>query len=217
MNKTIIILFIIFFNSIPIVGVAYFDWQPFEAFWFFWVETLIIAFFNSIRIVFSQGQKLTITDTNRPLVYHFKKGITYLLIRTAIFIFYAIFIITFIGFVANVNKNKEAVIITLLFQNNLFNMGLLISIFSEGYYIITGFFRNGAFYTSSPDSFTSIFDGRQLIIHVAIVIGALGSIFLEKNTSFGSYGNIFIISLLCICKVMFDVFNLGTAATKLPE
>ena len=214
MNKRISILFIIVFNLIPILGVAFFLWQPFEAFWFFWVETLIMALFNAIRIVYSQGQVSENADTLQPLVYHLKGGLKYLAIRIVIFLFYAVFIITFIGFVANVNKDKVTVLTTLLFQNKLFNAGLLISIFSQGYYLITGFFRNGAFYTSSPDSYAAIFDGRQLVIHVAIVIGALGSIFLEKNTSFGNYGNIFIISLLCICKCFFDILNDGATTTK---
>jgi hypothetical protein len=210
MNKKISILFIIVFNLIPILGVASFNWQPFEAFWFFWVETLIMALFNTIRIVYSQGQLPGNVNTNMPLVYHLNRGIKYLGIRIVIFLFYAIFIITFIGFVANVNKDKVAIVTTLLFQNKLFNAGLLISIFSQGYYLLTGFFRNGAFYTSTPDSFTPIFDGRQLVIHIAIVLGAFGAMFLEKNTSFGNYSNIFIISLLCICKCVFDILNTGT-------
>lgn len=207
MNKQISILFIIVFNLIPIVGVASFNWQPFEAFWFFWVETLIMALFNTIRIVYSQGQSPDNVNTNKSLVYHVDKGIKYLLIRIVVFLFYAIFIITFIGFVANVNKDKVAVVTTLLFQNKLFNVGLLISIFSQGYYLLMGYFRNGAFYTSTPENYAAIFDGRQLVMHVAIVLGAVGAMFLEKNTTFGNYSSIFIISLLCICKCFFDIFN----------
>ena len=200
---------------IPIIGVASFNWQPFEAFWFFWVETLIMTLFYTIQIVYSQGQLPDNVNTSKPLVYHLNRGIKYLLIRIAVFLFYAIFIIAFIGFVANVNKDKVAIISTLLFQNKLFNAGLLISIFSQGYYLLTGFFRNGAFYTSTPDSFTALFDGRQLVIHVAIILGALGGIFLAKNTSFGNYSNIIIISLLCICKCIFDIFNIRTADNNL--
>jgi hypothetical protein len=214
MNKKISILVIIVFNLIPILGVAFFHWQPFEAFWFFWMETLIMALFNAIRIVYSQGQPPETVNTSKPLVYHVNRGIKYLVIRIVIFLFYAVFIITFIGFVANVNKDKMAVLTTLLFQNKLFNAGLLISVFSQGYYLVTGFFRNDAFYTSSPDSFAAVFDGRQLVIHVAIVIGALGGMYLDRNTSFGNYSSIFIISLLCICKCMFDIFNTGTASTN---
>lgn len=207
MKKNIAILCIVAFNIVPIFGVAFFNWQPFEAFWFFWVETLIMSLFNSIRIVFSQARPLQSLDSQAPLEYNINKAVKYMFIRFAIFIFYAIFIITFIGFVANVNKDKGTVLATLLFQNKLFNLGLLISICSQGYFLITGFFRNRVYLTANPNNYTAVFDGRQLVVHIAIVVGALGSIFLMKKTSYGNYSSIFIICLLCICKCIFDLLN----------
>lgn len=207
MNKGINLALIIIFNLVPIFGVAFYNWQPFEAFWFFWVETLVIAVFNTIRIVFSQGRHVNAVHTQGPLVYHINKGIKYLFIRTGIFFFYAIFIIVFVGFVANTSKDKGTVLGTILLQNKFFNIGLLLSISSQCYYLITGFFRNGSFYTAAPDAYAAIFDGRQLVIHVAIVLGALGSMFLMKQTALGGYGNVFIISLLCICKCIFDILD----------
>lgn len=201
---------IIIFNVVPIFGVAFYNWQPFEAFWFFWVETLLIAVFNTIRIIFSQGQPVWAVNTQEPLQYHIGKGIKYLMIRTAIFFFYAIFIIVFVGFVANTSKDKGLVLGTILLQNQFFNVGLLISISSQCYYLITGFFTNGSYLTAATDTYAAIFDGRQLVIHVAIVLGALGSMFLTKQTALGSYGNIFIISLLCICKCFFDILDSNT-------
>ena len=215
MNRGINIFFIIAFNLVPIFGVAFYNWQPFEAFWFFWVETLVMALFNTIRIVFSQGQLPEAVNTRQPLVYHINKGIKYLFIRISIFLFYAVFIITFIGFVANTNKDKGTVLTTLLFQNQFFNLGLLINIFSQSYYLIIYFFRNGAFFTAQPNSYAAIFDGRQLVIHVAIVLGAFGSMLLVKNTTFGNYSSIFIISLLCICKCIADFFNYKNGDNKI--
>ncbi len=216
MNRTISIAFIIVFNSVPIFGVAFYNWQPFEAFWFFWVETLVIAVFNTIRIVFSQGQPVTVNKAV-PLVYHIDKGIKYLLIRIGIFLFYAVFIIVFIGFVANASKDKSIVLTTILFQNTFFNLGLLISISSQGYYLINNFFRNKDFVTAKPDNYTAIFDGRQIVMHVAVVLGGLVSIFLMKNTSFGNYSAIPIISLLCIFKCIFDIFETKTAEYKIAK
>jgi len=207
MDKRFSILLIIVFNLVPIVGVAYFDWQPFEAFWFFWVETLIMAVFNAIRIVFSQNQLPAEIHTQKPLVYHWKKGITYLLIRFLIFLFYSIFIIVFIGFIANVKDDKITVVTTIFFHNKLFNLGLLISIISQVYYLVAGYFRNGIYLTASPDRYAAIFDGRQIVMHVAIVLGGAGSVFLIQKTSFGNYSGIVIISLLCICKCIFDLMN----------
>jgi hypothetical protein len=91
----------------------------------------------------------------------------------------------------------------------------LISIASQCYYLINGFFRNGAFYTASPDNYGAIFDGRQLVIHVAIVVGAMGSMFIAEKTSYGNYANVFIISLLCICKCIFDILQSNNASLKM--
>jgi hypothetical protein len=201
------IFFIIAFNLVPVFGVFFYNWQPFEAFWFFWVETLIVAVFNCIRIIFSQGRQQDEINTHLPLTYNINKGFKYLLIRIGIFIFYSIFIIVFIGFVANSNADTGNVLATILFQNSFFNLSLLISIVSQGYYLVFYFFRSGAFITSKPDSYAAVFDSRQLVIHVAVVLGALGGMFLAKNTAYGHYSSTFIISLLCICKTAAELFN----------
>jgi len=214
MNKTINNGLIIILNLVPVFGVALYNWQPFEAFWFFWLETLIIAFFNAIRIIFSQGQQATLNN-QIPLVFHINKGIKYLLIRMGIFFFYAVFIIGFIGFIANPNKDKSMVLTTILFQDTFFNLGLLVSISSQGYYLITNFFTNRAYITTTPDNYAAIFDGRQVVLHVAIILGGLSSIFLMKNTSLGNYGSTVIISLLCICKCILEIFNSKSPALEI--
>ncbi|MEO6128940.1 MAG: DUF6498-containing protein [Ferruginibacter sp.] len=211
MRKPFAILFIVAFNLVPVFGVFFYNWQPFEAFWFFWVETLIIALFNTVCIVFSQNQKSPDINTGLPLHYNIRKAIKYLIIRVCIFLFYSIFIITFIGFVANNHTDKHIVLSTILFQNRFFNLSLLISIFSQCYFLLFYFFRRGEFLTADPDNYAALFDGRQLVIHVAVVLGALGSIYLTKNTSFGNYADTFIISLLCICKCAVELFNYRAA------
>ena len=212
MKKTVVFFFIIAFNLIPIFGVLFFNWQPFEAFWFFWLETLIVAVFNSVRIVFSQSRQQTAVYKTQPLTLNVNKGIKYLIIRTGIFLFYSLFIIVFIGFVANNHTDKTNVLMTLLFQNKFFNLSLLISIASQAYYLLFYFFRSGAYITARPDNYAAIFDSRQLVIHIAVVLGALGGIFLVNNTAYGNYSSTFIISLLCICKCASELFNYKAAA-----
>jgi hypothetical protein len=58
-----------------------------------------------------------------------------------------------------------------------------------------------------------LFDSRQLVIHIAIVLGVFGSVFLAKFTSFGNLGNSFIISLLCVCKCIAELFNYKSVAS----
>ncbi len=212
MNKWVIIFFIVAFNMMPILGVIFYNWQPFDAFWFFWVETLIMAFFNCIRIIFSQHQDSVETFNNKPFQFNIVKGLKYLLIRFGIFLFYSLFIIIFIGFLANNSENKMSVLTTLVFQNKFFNLGLLISLISQCYYLIFYFFRNGAFVTANPNNYSSLFDSRQLIIHVAIVLGTFGSIFLIRNTAYGNYSAVFIISLLCIGKCVAEIYTYKATA-----
>src|SRR5690606_16224586 len=88
---------ILIFNIVPIIGVAWYNWSPFEMFWLFWVETLIIAVFNAIRIAYSQGQEPGKPLTNQSLQLNIASAIKYMLMRLGIFLFYSIFIITFIG------------------------------------------------------------------------------------------------------------------------
>ncbi len=212
MNKGVIVFFIIAFNIVPIVGVLFYNWQPFDAFWFFWLETLIMAFFNCLRIIFSQ-QRDAENLVPQALSFNVGKGLKYLLIRIGIFLFYSLFIIVFIGFIANNSDNKGSVLNTLAFQNSFFNMGLLLSIISQSYYLIFYFFRNGTFLTAKPDSYAALFDIRQIVMHLAIVLGTFGSIFLIKYTSFGRYSGAFIISLLCICKCVAETYNYKGTAT----
>ena len=207
MKKIAEIFFIIAFNLIPIFGALFYNWQPFEAFWFFWMETLIVAVFNSIRIVFSQDRQQAAVNNTHPLTFNISKGIKYLILRIGIFLFYSLFIIVFIGFVANNQTDKSNVLITLLFQNKFFNLSLLISFASQGYYLVFYFFRSGAYITARTDSYAALFDSRQLVIHIAVVLGALGGIFLVNNTAYGNYSSTFIISLLCICKAAAELFN----------
>jgi hypothetical protein len=119
--------------------------------------------------------------------------------------------------VANNSSDKGTVLSTLLFKNKFFNLGLLVSIVSHAYYLIIGFFRNGQFFTAKPDNYAALFDSRQLVIHVAVVLGAVGSIFLVKKTSFGNYSSVFIISLLCVCKCLAELFNYKNEQPNIAE
>jgi len=63
----------------------------------------------------------------------------------------------------------------------------------------------------------AVFDGRQLVIHVLVVPGAVGSMFLMKSTSFDNYGAVVIISLLYVYKCIFDMFETSNAEYKIAD
>jgi hypothetical protein len=198
-NKTAAIITIILFNLVPIIGVAFYHWSPFEMFWLFWMETLIISFFNAVRILFSQERSVASLDESVPLKYNVSSSFKYLLTRIAIFFFYSIFIITFIGFLSYKEKDPVHVVRTLAFQNLLFNLALLLIICTQLFYILRYFFINGAYVYAKRDQYTGIFDGRQIVIHVAV-----GSAFLFKEGT-NPYAAVWIISVLCVAKTIFEL------------
>ncbi len=199
-------LLVVFFNILPIIGVAFYNWLPFEMFWLFWVETLIIAAFNCIRVFYSQGHAVSEQFQDAPLHFNGSRAFKYLLGRTLVFLFYSLFIIIFIGFLASPKKDSMHVVKTLAFANSFFNLALILCICSQAYYLVRYFFMNRAYFYSSPDSFPILFDGRQIVIHIALVIGAVGSTFLFKGNSNPQYASIWVIATLCIAKCVYELY-----------
>lgn len=203
-------LITIFFNIFPIIGVAFYNWLPFEMFWLFWLETLIIAVFNTIRVLYSQGHSQQQMFDDEPLDYNPGKAFKYILGRVFVFLFYSVFIIVFIGFLSSPKNESLHVMQTIALTNKLFNLALILSICSQAYYLIRYFFMNRAYYYTSPESFPMLFDGRQIVIHVAVVLGALGGTFLFKGNDNPKFAAIWVIGILCVVKCVYELFTLDS-------
>ncbi len=63
---------------------------------------------------------------------------------------------------------------------------------------------NGAYYYSKPNQYAAIFDGRQIVIHIAVVVGAMGTSFLFKNKD-SNGGAIWMIAIFCIVKLIYEL------------
>ena len=213
MNKIPQKILIIIFNLVPIAGVLFYNWSVFEMFWLFWMETLVIAFFNFIRVVLSQGNNEATPYRYGPLQFNFKRGFTYLIARIFIFFFYSIFIVVFIGFVAQ-KEDTSHVLLTLAFQNKLFNIALLLFACGQVYYLVKYFFMSGGYFYSKAASYPGIFDGRQIVMHIAIVLGAVGSGFLLKDNANPVYASGFIIIIFCALKLGFELYFMKTEAVE---
>lgn len=157
MQKFFPVATIIMFNLVPIAGVLFYGWVPFEMFWLFWMETLVLTVFNSIRIIFSQGNSREIGVQDAALKLHVAQAIRYLNIRIFIFFFYALFIVVFIGFMTDRGSSAIHVAQTLALQNKLFNIALLFYAMSQVYYLVKYFFMAGTYQFSKPASFASLF------------------------------------------------------------
>ena len=204
-RTTATILSIILFNLIPLWGVIYENWSPFEMFWFFWLETLIISFFNAIRILFSQGMQPGLPSGEARLHLLYGPAFKYLLARFFIFLFYALFIIVFIGITAH-ESNTIQVVKIIGMQDLLFNLGIILCIITNAWFI-TRFFMSQAFLYSKTSDYPSLFDGRQIVMHIAVVLGAVGSAFLFEKSGNPHYASIWIISIFCLIKCLFELFS----------
>lgn len=198
--ETIVILL---FNIIPIIGVAYYGWAPFEVFWLFWMETLIIAVFNTIRVLYSQGLEENTPVPHTGLQLNYGAAVKYLLIRIFIFLFYSVFIIVFIGIMGSSNENGVKALSVIVFGNKLFNLALLITILSQSFYLIKYFFMNRAYYFSRPGQYSALFDARQIVVHVAVALGAVGASFLFNEGSPNTA--IWIIAVFCVVKCITEL------------
>ena len=207
-TKAINIITITIFNLVPIIGVAFYSWSPFQAFWLFWMETLIISFFNAIRIMFSQQRTAFVKGQAVGIELNIASAIRYLLVRIAIFFFYSIFIVAFIGFVAHQEKDPVQVVQTLAFQNHLFNLALLLIFCTNTFYLIKYFFFNNAYLYANKKQYSAFFDGRQIVMHIAVVVGAVGAVFLFKGSA-SQYASVWIIAILCVIKSVFELLFLN--------
>jgi hypothetical protein len=211
---------IILLNLLPIWGVWQWGWTPFMAFYLFWIETLIIAFFNTIKILFCRGDeydqhleasKHKYADIHTNFGSHIRQALGYLFVRLFIFFFYLIFIVVFIGFLTSGPGSGQGVLETMFFFNKTFNYALLGFVLNQAIDLIFNFILNDEYKKTHPSDFAAIFDGRQVIIHVAVVIGGVFSGFFDKFTASSEHKHmitsLFVISVFCLVKVIYEVLK----------
>ena len=165
-------------------------------FYLFWIETLIISVFNALKIIFCRGEefetRLEVSSHKLAEVHvkygsHLRKAFTYMVVRIFIFFFYLLFIVVFIGFVIADDADKKEVFHTLAFINKSFNYALLGFILHQAIQFIFNFILNDEYKTTHASDFAAIFDGRQIIIHVAVVLSGVFGGFYNGSCSSRSF------------------------------
>ena len=154
------------------------------------------------------------------MAYNGGAAFKFLLGRIGIFLFYSIFIVVFIGFLNGRKGDSVHVVQTIFFGNRLFNWALLLGVSSQAFYLIKYFFMNGQYYYAKVSDYAVVFDGRQLVIHIAVVLGAVGSSFLFKDNDLKGYSAIWIIAIFCVVKSVFELLTLNSSSKdeqRLPD
>ncbi len=126
----------------------------------------------------------------------------------------------FIGFFASRNtKDGIGILQVMVFRHEAFNYTLLAFILNQVLQFCFDFYGNGDYKRTHPSDFASIFDGRQLVIHVAVVlggvIGAQEKIFGNKIDP--SYVGIIMVSIFCIVKSIFEVVKYNLEKGKMEK
>jgi hypothetical protein len=220
-NQTPSLAIIIALNLLLIWGVWQWGWTPFVVFYLFWLETLIIAFFNTLKIIFCRGdeyeQRLELSTHPFAVIHvrygsHIFKALTYFITRLFIFFFYLLFIVVFIGLVMLNKSGSTQVIQTLFFYNTTFNIALLGFILNQALQFIFNFILDDEYKKTHPSDFAAIFDGRQLIIHIAVVLGGVfggffGGPFSDHPSSNQMALYLFVISIFCSVKIGYEVLK----------
>ncbi len=203
--------FTIAINLLPIWGVWQWNWSPFTVFYLYWIETLIIAVFNALKILFSRGD-----DPMIPSLSLAKKAITYLSIRTLIFFFYLIFLVPILGFALSGKAGEQAVKDILFFLNTTFNFALLGFVLNQAIQFLLNFVLNEEYKKSRASDYAPIFDNRQIIIHLAVIITAFIIVYLKGGFSDTeteiplnqSTAYLYSITAFCIVKIMIDIVKI---------
>ncbi len=206
---------IIIANIIPIFGIIYWGWTPFYVFWLFWLETLIVSVFNAVKIIMCRGDEmdeklqkgnLQFSKIHVNQLSHWRKAFSYLLIRIFIFAFYSLFIIVFLGFMGNSPENSVKNAQVLAFANTTFNYALLAFFCNQLVQFFAEFILNENYKKTHPSDFSSIFDGRQMVLHIAIVLGVMISQFIVKADTQNTTSMVIVVVVFAIIKTLYDIW-----------
>jgi hypothetical protein len=162
-------------NLYPVVGVLYFDWNVFALFYVFWLETVAMTFFTTLRILGAQAG-----GSPKPA---FRIAFRYFIVRMFMLFFYLMFIVVFIGIMmASQHEKSYEWLMYFAFIDKSFKYSMIF------YFVITSIFFWGQYVhgkeylKTDPEQFKNIlFDGRMMIIHIVLILGFFAFMFIEQR------------------------------------
>ncbi len=193
----------------PIYGVMVGEWTLFSVIYLYWMETLVLSFFSFIKIISAKGNiphdtikiKLSVHSDSRWIM-----GIKYLFVRTCTLLFYLLFIVVFVGFVASNKGDGMRNIEMVLFRNPIFNLTLLLYTLSLGMDLMWHYFGNGEYLKTHPSDHAAFVDGRTIVMHVVIVLGAVGFTYVKEHfPNNNQLAQLYFICIFVLVKTVADV------------
>lgn len=195
-------------NTIPLLGVIFAQWSIFALIYSYWLETLSIVFFNTIKILTAQK-----SPQKAP---HIKKALFNLMINLGELFFYLIFIVVFIGGIISKKHEGMNFINYLAFIDSNFRYMILSLFIAKFLELIYFYFLNGIYKTTTPDEYCSFFSPRIIVLHVVIVLGYFTFEFFSEQFS-DSNGIIAFAVVFVIVKSIADAIMISISKNEAQE
>ena len=194
-------------NIIPFLGVVFFNWSVFALLYAFWLETLGLSFFNSIRICFASKEAWSVTQL--------KKALQFFIFRIGILLFYVIFLLVFVGIDISGKQGGVNFAMYLLFLDIPFRITIFSFFIVKFLELAYHYFYLGERKTTTPDEYNKFFDSRLIVIHVVIVLGVFAFAFF--NEKLGSHtGTVAFTAVFVSVKMLAD-FGAGLVGNLNPK
>jgi Family of unknown function (DUF6498) len=184
-------------NLFPLFGVLQEGWPFFLILYIFWFEMLIVTFFAELKMYFSRAGE---TGSEKA-----RKMFSFGLARVGIFCFYMIFIVVFVGLLGTDRKQLFQVFRAMAFQDLIFNIAILNFLGYNFLEFLFYFILNKRYLSSRVADHTQVIDGRQIVVHVVVVLGAfLSNFILQKTGNNYYYSNLALVILFILFKMIAD-------------
>jgi hypothetical protein len=162
---------LIIVNIIPLIGVIFLGWNPFDLVLLYWFENVVIGVYTLLRLLIAKGEtgsRLTVTASGQELAHPFGHPLGlagFFSMHYGIFtLVHGIFIFAFFGSSTSLfNLNGLIVLLTFL-------VGITTS---HGISFLYNFLYKGEYKVYSPWHYFASPYGRIIPIHLTIIFGAM--------------------------------------------
>lgn len=206
-RKSVFILILIATNFLPLYFYATGEWTVFMFFYLYWLETVILSFYTSLKIIYAAGY--TANEAEPSMIKKIIIAIKFFIARFLLLCFYLLFLVAFIGFLG---EDKDAMLKSLLavvFRDETFNIAIAGFILSHGFEFLFNYLLTNQNKTTRADAYTMFFDARIIVIHVSIVLSAFAiTAFSDNHIAGHTVGSYMALTIFIVIKMIVDIFHL---------
>ncbi len=205
-------------NALPVYGAILGKLVFFQVLYLYWFECLLLILFDLVRIACAQGKTIPgsaalkvngvqISDADHDLLAWPKIKMMFwtALIRTAMLLFYLLFIVVFIGFQVTDKSHRQDVFGAMLLHGQFMHTAIWAFVISNIVQLIAGYFYNGQYRVLSPRAYQNFFSARVILMHVMIVGSTFIHKFLFEGKTYAANGEIFYVGLFMLIKTLVDI------------